>query len=67
MAVRRADINTFSLGGTPAKPDQVGLSPRFIEKNQLGRIPTRLLLAPTAARPDNVGPVLFAGAEGLFL
>ena len=50
-----------------AKAGQVGFRTRFIQKDQLGRVKARLPLAPEAARPRDVGTVLFAGAECLFL
>jgi len=53
--------------GPPAQPGHIGLGTGFIQKNQPGRVERRLLPAPVPARPDNVGPVLFAGTESLFL
>jgi hypothetical protein len=51
----------------PTQPGQIGLGTGFIQKNQPGRVERRLLAAPVPARPENVGPVLFAGPERLFL
>ena len=53
--------------GAAAPAGQVGFRTRFIQKDQLGRVKVRLPLAPEAACPREVGPVLFAGAECLFL
>jgi len=50
-----------------AKAGQVGFRTRFIQKDQLGRIKARLPLAPEAACPRDIGTVLFAGPECLFL
>jgi hypothetical protein len=60
-------MHAIALGRAPAKPGQVGLGSRFIQEYQLGRVPTRLLFAPAPACPDDVGTVLLAGAECLFL
>ncbi len=51
----------------PTQPGHIGLGTGFIQKNQPGRVKRRLLPAPVPARPDNVGPVLFAGPKRLFL
>jgi len=49
------------------QPSQVRFRGRFIEEDQMGRIPTSLLALPESPRLLDVGPVLFAGAERLFL
>jgi hypothetical protein len=38
-----------------------------VQKDQFGRVPRPLAPPPVAARPGNVRPVLFDGAEHLFL
>ena len=53
--------------GSPAQSGHIGLGTGLIQKNQPGRVERRLLPPPVPARPDNVGPVLLAGAERLFL
>ena len=53
--------------GPPAPPGHIGLGAGLIQKNQPGRVERRLLPPPVPACPDNVGPVLFAGTESLFL
>jgi hypothetical protein len=60
-------VNSLALERTPAEAGQVGLRARFIQKDQLGRIKARLPLAPETPRPRDVGTVLLAGAECLFL
>lgn len=60
-------MHSLALERAPAEAGQVGLGARFIQKDQLGRVEPRLPLAPETARPRNVGPVLLAGAECLFL
>jgi len=60
-------VYPLALEGAPAETGQVGLGTRFIQKDQLGRVEARLPLAPEATRPRDVGTVLLAGAECLFL
>ena len=67
MAVRGAGVDALALGRTPAEPRQVGFGSRFVQEDQLGRVPARLLFAPAPACPDDVGTGLLAGAECLFL
>ncbi len=67
MALRGAGVDALAFECPSAEPGQVGLGPRFIQENQLGRVPTRLLFAPALTCPDNVWTVLLAGAERLFL
>lgn len=65
--MRGAGVDALALGRTSAEPGQVGFGSRFVQENQLRRVPAGLLFAPSPARPDNVGTVLLAGAECLFL
>ncbi len=67
MAVRGAGVNALTPGRSSAEPSQVGLGSRLVQKNQLGRVPARLLFAPAPACPEDVGTVLLTGAERLFL
>lgn len=67
MTMRDFGLDALALGRTPTKPGQVSLGPRFIQKDQLGRVEARLLLAPESACPGDVWTVLLAGAECLFL
>lgn len=67
VPARRAGVDSFPLERPPTKTGQVGLGARFIQKDQPGRVEARLALAPEAARPGDVGTVLLAGAECLFL
>ena len=60
-------MDAFAFGRPPAEAGQVGLGPRFIQKDQLGRVKARLPLAPEAPRPGDVWTVLLAGTECLFL
>jgi hypothetical protein len=60
-------MNSLALERTPAEAGQVGLGPRFIQKDQSGRVKARLLLAPEPTCPGDVWTVLLAGAERLFL
>ena len=52
---------------TAAEAGEVGLGARFVQEDQLGRVKARLPPPPKPTRPRNVGTVLFAGAECLFL
>ena len=67
MTVGGAGMNPLALGRPTAQTGQVGFGPRFIQKNQLGRVQARLPPTPEAAGSGDVGTVLFAGAECLFL
>ena len=67
MTVRGLGMDSCALGRATAQTGQVGFGPRFIQKNQLGRIEARLPAAPEPAGPGDVGAVLLAGAECLFL
>lgn len=60
-------MDPLALERAPAETGQVGLGARFIQKDQPGRVQPRLPLAPETARPRDVGTVLLAGAECLFL
>ena len=60
-------MDSLALERTPAEAGQVGLGARFIQKDQLSRVKARLPLAPETTRPRDVGTVLLAGAECLFL
>ena len=60
-------MDPLTLGRTAAETGEVRPGARFIQKDQPGRVKARLLFAPAATRPCDVGTVLFAGAECLFL
>ena len=60
-------MDAFAFGCPPAEAGQVGFGPRFIQKDQLGRVKACLPLAPAAPRPGDVWTVLLAGTECLFL
>ncbi len=67
MAVWGAGMDSFALGRTTAEASEIGFGPRFIQENQLGRVQAGLPLPPETTGPRNVGAVLLAGAECLFL
>jgi hypothetical protein len=67
MTVRGVGMDALTLVRTTAQTSEVGFCARFIQKNQLGRVEARLPLAPETTGPGDVGAVLFAGAECLFL
>ena len=52
---------------SPAQACQIGLGSGFIQKNQTRRIEALLPPLPGFARADQIGALLFAGAECLFL
>ena|ERR1700710_1116598 len=60
-------MDSLALERPSTQTGHVGLGARFIQEDQLGRVEARLALAPEAARPRDVGTVLFTGAECLFL
>ena len=67
MAMWGAGMDALAPGRTTAQTGEIGLGPRFVQKNQLGRVQARLPFAPEPAGPGDVGTVLLAGAECLFL
>ena len=67
VAVRRAGMGSLTPMRTAAETGEVRPGTRFIQKDQPGRIKARLLFPPAATRPCEVGTVLLAGAECLFL
>jgi hypothetical protein len=67
MAVGAAGMDALSPQGTAAQAGQVGLRPRFVQKDQPGWIEAELAPPPRPARPRDVGAVLLAGPERLFL
>ena len=60
-------MNPFSLRSAAAQAGQIGFGSRFIQKDQFRRIEAGLLPPPALPGFGNVGPVLFAGPESLFL
>ena len=60
-------MNPLTLGSAAAQARQIGLGPGLVQKDQSGRIEARLPALPEAARPGDVGAVLLAGPECLFL
>lgn len=67
MALRCAGVDALALGRTPTEPGEIGFGPRFVQKDQLGRVETGLPLAPEPPRPGDVRTILLAGTECLFL
>jgi len=67
MTVGSAGMDPRSFGSPAAEPGQVGLGTRLVQKDQPGRVKTGLLAPPEVARPGDVGTILLAGAECLFL
>jgi hypothetical protein len=67
MAMRLAGLNPLAPWGATAEPRHVRFGTRFVEEDQPGRIPAGLLPLPTPTRATDVGPVLLAGMERLFL
>ena len=60
-------MDPFALERATTQAGQVGFGPRFIQKDQLGRVQPRLLFPPAPPRPGDVGAILLAGTECLFL
>jgi hypothetical protein len=67
MAVRGAGVNPLPTGSASAQPRHVGLGSRLIQKDQFCGVKSRLPPPPCPPRPRDVGTILFAGAERLFL
>jgi hypothetical protein len=60
-------MDTLAALGAATTPGHVGFRARFIEEDQPRRIEAGLLSPPVPPRPPDVGAVLLAGAERLFL
>ena len=67
VAVRAAGVDALSARGATPQAGQVGLGARFVEKDQPGGVEAGLAPPPRPARPRDVGAVLLAGPERLFL
>jgi len=67
VPVRSAAMDALAASSPPAQPGHIGLGAGLIQKDQPRRVERPLPSPPAPPRPDNVGPVLFAGAERLFL
>jgi len=62
-----APVDALASLRSPAQTGQIGLGSRFIQKDQPCRIEALLAPAPGFPRPRQIGALLFAGAESLFL
>jgi hypothetical protein len=60
-------MEALAFGRSSPQPGHIGFGPGFVEEDQTGRIERRLLADPPAAGLPDVGTVLFAGPESLFL
>lgn len=67
MAAGGAGVTANAARGAPAQAGHVRLGTTFIEEDEPRRIEAALPPPPLPARPGDVGPVLFTGAECLFL
>jgi hypothetical protein len=60
-------MDTLAAWGAATVAGHIGFRARFIEEDQLRRIPPGLLSPPGPPGPADVGTVLFASPERLFL
>jgi hypothetical protein len=67
MAGGATAVDALAALGPPPQTRQVGLGPGFIEKDQSCRVEARLPPPPAPAGSCEIGAILFAGAERLFL
>ena len=67
VAVRGVGMQALAFERPSAQAGHVGFGPGFVEEDQAGRVEGRLLAEPPAAGLPDVGTVLFAGPECLFL
>src|SRR5262249_31931702 len=67
MPLRAVGVHALAPSGPTPQPREVGFGAGFVQEDQLGRIQSRLLTLPRAARLGDRGTVLFAGPECLFL
>jgi len=65
-AKRRVVVDAHAPRGAPVAPQQIRGHPRFVEKDQGGRIPRRRHLLPRGPGRGDVRPVVLAGADGFF-
>jgi hypothetical protein len=66
MTVWKGAQTTFASGTAAIQTGQLGVQPRFINKDQTADIPAALLAAPKRPRPFNVGSILLGGARRSF-
>jgi hypothetical protein len=67
VAAGLAGVDTLAALGTATATGHIGFRARFVEEDQPRRIKTGLLTPPGTPRPPDVGAVLFASPERLFL
>ena len=67
MALGTSGVDALSARGAAAQPGQVCLGARFVQEDQPRGIEAALAPPPRPARPRDVGAVLLAGSERLFL
>ena len=67
VSARRAGMHTLTTAGSSAQPRHVGFSPALIDEDQTHWIEPPLEPPPLLAGFEDVGTVLLAGAERLFL
>jgi hypothetical protein len=67
MAVRGVRVHPLPTGSASAQPRHVGFGSRLIQQDQFFGVQPRLPPPPGPPRPRDVGTILFAGAECLFL
>ena len=60
-------MHALSSRSAPSQAGEVGLGAGFVQKDQPGRIEAELAPPPRPARPRDVGTVLLAGPQRLFL
>jgi hypothetical protein len=67
MTCRTTGLDTVAALGSSSQARQVGLGSRLVQKNQPCRVEAALAPPPGLAGPREVGTILLAGAECLFL
>ena len=66
MTVRQGTQTAATSGAAPKVAGHDGVQARFVQKDQLSGVPTRLLAPPPFPGSLNVGPILLGGARRFF-
>ena len=66
-SLRHLGDQTLASGATAVRTGHVGLDPRLVDEDQSCRRDLALMGLPLPAPPGDIGTILLAGAQALFL